>query len=278
MMQWVGWKSAGRGVAGTMTVLLMAHITVLPTVQAHEFAASPFATQQRQARFSYLGILTYRCDRGQRQVVCSGQAFLVSRCLILTSDHLARDAVDRRSSSDGLTKSFQIQGMAYDVVPVEAGLSADGALIAENANQDWGLMRITAKDCPGSRYGWLKPPTIDPARMVIGDGITVYSVDDNDFSRITASHGTFQGQAPGDVLLMTSASMRPGQSGGIVVATAPNGSAQVIGMVQGANYQGGRFYRTGVKTFSAASANFFTNIFNVLSKLSVANLIMRDQP
>lgn len=276
-MQWVGWKSTGGGVAGTMAMLLMAHVAVLPIAQAHQFAASPFVTQQRQGRFAYLGVLTYRCDRGQRQIVCSGQAFLVSRCLILTSDHLARDAVDRRSSSDGLTKSFQIQGMAYDVVPVEAGLSADGAPIAENVDEDWGLMRITAKDCPGSRYGWLRPPTIDPARLAIGTDITVYSVDDNDFSRITASHGTFQGQAPGDMLLMTSASMRPGQSGGIVVTAAPDGSAQVIGMVQGANYQRTRFYRTGVKNFSPASANFFTNIFDVLSKFPVANLIRRNQ-
>jgi hypothetical protein len=247
------------------------------SARAHEFADSPFVTEARQGRFPFLGIVTYHCGHGGREVICSGQGFLVSRCIIMTSDHVSRGPVDRRYSPDGLTKMFRIQGMTYPVVPLNAGPIGQGSGLAEDSIEDWGLMRITASDCPGSRFGWAKDPTLDPARMPIGTDIAVYTVEDPDFSRITVSRGKFFGKAPDDVLMMASASMRPGQSGGIVIATAPDGAEQVIGMVQGANFARYHAYKKGLKAFSPDVANLFTNIFNVLSESPAANMINQDR-
>ena len=260
----------------TMALLI---VTFGPATVAmgHEFTSSPFVTEARQGRFPFLGIITYHCDRGGREVICSGQGFLVSRCMIMTSDHVSRDPVDQRYSKDRLTKSFRLQGMDYAIIPVDAGLAADGSRMAENNVEDWGLMRIVSNECPGSHYGWVKDPTIDPTRMPIGQDIAVYSVDDPDFSHVTVSRGKFYGKSPGDVLLMTSASMRPGQSGGIVVTSEPDGTEHVIGMVQGANYARYRFYKKGVKAFSSDAANFFTDIFRILSKSPATNLINQDR-
>lgn len=256
---------------------LMAALALPPAAGAHEFAASRFVSEPRTGRFPYLGTITYRCDRGQRQVICSGQGVLVSRCLVLTSDHLARDAVDRRTRADGLTKSFVLDGTAYDVVPLEAGTDAGDAPMAENAEADWALMQVRANACPGSHQRWLRAPTIDPARLPTGTALAVYSEDERDVSRLVVSRGRFEGRAPGDVLMMASASMRPGQSGGLVTALAPDGSPQVIGIVQGANYPRNRFFQTGLKRFSPQTANLFTDIFAIYAQSRAGALIVRDQ-
>jgi hypothetical protein len=262
---------------GIIAAVPMAGLVPPAAVRAHEFVTSPFVSEPRAGRFAYLGVITYRCDRGPRQVICSGQGIVVARCLVLTSAHLARDAVDRRARRDGLTKSFVLHGTAFDVVPLEAGTAADGSPIAENAQEDWALMHVTAQDCPGADQRWLPAPTIDPARLPIGTPLAVYSLDDRDPSQLIVSHGAFEGPAPGDVLLMASASMRPGQSGGLVTVTGPDGAMQVIGMVQGAKDRRDRFFRRGLKAFSPEAANLFTNIVPVLAGSPAAELVAKNR-
>ena len=245
---------------------------------AHDYGTSHFRVEPRNCRFPFLGKISYNCSvDNRREEVCSGQAFLVSPCTIVTSDHIALSVNFGSNEDHKFSKTFYLGGESVIVEPKKkdnAYLSADNFF--QNAEEDWALMSLPPGKCLGQKYGWADFPAASASAFPINAEIWITSVKDNDPSYIIRSTGAYKGMAPNDVLLKASASMRPGQSGGLVTSKNSDGHENVIGMVEGAKPYKGAKMMAHIKKYYDDYPNLFVDISGVMKRDYIKNALILD--